>query len=203
LTQQPLPRTVVWQNQQTSGLEYCTLWPYENNWLLDGQVIVIHNGRPLHIHYRIGCDTAWETRAVLVTMRSGAMEQTLQFTVDHHQHWWTSGTELPDLRGCVDVDLSITPATNILPIRRLNLSPNAGQDVVAAWIRFPELTIQPLTQRYTYLEGNRYRYESGNGAFVAEIKVDELGLVLDYPPGWTRIATMDEPITGPTPSPEI
>lgn len=79
-----------------------------------------------------------------------------------------------------------------MPIRRL--APRIGDavEVTAAWVRFPELTIEPLPQRYTRLADRHYRYESGGGSFVAEIEVDELGLVTEYEGGWRRIAASSE-----------
>jgi hypothetical protein len=201
MTSSRTPRTVVWHRQQQAGLEYCTLCPYENSWLLDGEVIIVHEDRPLHVRYRIGCSMAWETRAVLISLRSGSSEETLQLTVDTQHRWWNAGTELPDIRGCQDVDLSISPSTNTLPIRRLNLGLNTGQDVTAAWIRFPDLIIEPLAQRYTRLTDNLYRYESGGGQFMREIEIDEAGLVTDYPGIWQRITTLDDPVRSELTSP--
>lgn len=83
----------------------------------------------------------------------------------------------------------MTPATNTLPIRRLKLQVGSGQSVTAAWVKFPELSVQRLSQRYTRLKENTYRYESDTG-FSAEIVVDDLGLVTAYPGGWRRIATL-------------
>ncbi len=91
------------------------------------------------------------------------------------------------MRGCLDVDLSVTPATNTLPIRRLALAEGAAAAVTAAWVRFPALTVEPLPQRYTRLGGGRYRYESDTG-FVTEIESDDLGLVTRYGGGWERAA---------------
>jgi uncharacterized protein len=79
------------------------------------------------------------------------------------------------------------PSTNTLPIRRLDLPIGRGRDVTAAWIKFPDLTLKPLRQRYTRLGENSYRYQSGAG-FSANILVDELGLALDYAGGWKRLA---------------
>jgi uncharacterized protein len=87
------------------------------------------------------------------------------------------------------VDLAVTPATNTLPIRRLDLQIGHSASVTAAWIRFPELEIQPLSQRYTRLAKNTYRYESDPG-FSTEIRVDDLGLVTYYRGGWERIAAL-------------
>jgi hypothetical protein len=96
--------------------------------------------------------------------------------------------DLAALHGLVDVDLGFSPVTNTLPIRRLEPAIGEVVAVTAAWVRFPELTIEPLPQRYVRLAERRYRYESAGGAFVAEIEVDDLGLVTTYEGGWRRIA---------------
>jgi hypothetical protein len=100
--------------------------------------------------------------------------------------------ELPEVAGCLDVDLAFTPATNLLPLRRLGLAVGEGRDATAAWVRFPELDIQPLPQRYTRLAERLVRYESRGGAFTADLEVDELGLVMRYPPLWELVAGGDQ-----------
>jgi len=52
-----------------------------------------------------------------------------------------------------------------------------------------QIPVQPLSQRYTRLAEDTYRYLSNTG-FSAEIVLDELGLVVTYPGGWERLATM-------------
>jgi hypothetical protein len=96
--------------------------------------------------------------------------------------------EIPAVAGCLDVDLAFTPATNILPLRRLDLAVGESREMTAAWVRFPELSVEPLAQRYTRLDERRVRYESRDGSFTAELEVDELGLVVSYPPLWERVA---------------
>jgi len=100
--------------------------------------------------------------------------------------WWVEGEEDARLRGCTDVDLEISPSTNTIPIRRLNLAVGQASAVTAAWVRFPALTVEPLTQRYTRTGANRYHYASG--AFATEIEVDDVGLVTGYEGGWVREA---------------
>jgi uncharacterized protein len=87
----------------------------------------------------------------------------------------------------VDVDLNVTPATNTLSLRRLNLEVGASAEVVAAWVRFPELTVEPLWQRYTRIAEDRYGYES-DGGFTSELRVDELGLVVSYKGLFVRVS---------------
>jgi uncharacterized protein len=85
--------------------------------------------------------------------------------------------------------LALTPATNTVAIRRLDLQVGSGESGIAAWVKFPDLTVQPLPQRYTRLAKTSYRYESNTG-FSAEITVDDLGLVTTYPGGWERIGSV-------------
>jgi uncharacterized protein len=104
--------------------------------------------------------------------------------------WCCSGQEVAEVRGCLDADLSVTPATNPLPIGRLDLGIGKSKSVTAAWVKFPELELQPLIQRYIRTAKNTHRYESDTG-FSAEILVDDLGLVTSYPGGWERIAALE------------
>ena len=103
--------------------------------------------------------------------------------------WRCGGQELPALRGCLDIDLALTPATNTLPIRRLDLGVGSSESVIAAWVKFPELTVEARSQRYNRTAKNTYRYESNTG-FSAEIVVDDLGLVVTYAGDWERIAVL-------------
>src|SRR6185437_4270420 len=103
----------------------------------------------------------WQTRAVAIEIDAGRGAQTLGMTVDEERRWWSAGAGLVAFRGCDDVDLGITPVTNTLPIRRLNLAIGETRAVIAAWLQFPDLESEPLSQHYTRHDARRYRYESG------------------------------------------
>ncbi len=180
-------RAVLWRNVNSPGCEYCALSRAGGGWRLEGTVLLADEDRPLEVRYRVECDEGWATRTVEVDTRSGGDRRTLRLRVDDGGRWWRDGEELPAVRGCLDVDLSVTPATNTLPIRRLTLAEGAAAPVTAAWVRFPALAIEPLPQRYIRLGPDRYRYESDTG-FVTEIETDDLGLVTRYGGGWERMA---------------
>jgi len=126
------------------------------------------------------------TRAVRVEAQAPGIARTLSLSADAARRWSTSAGDLPALSGCIDVDVSFSPSTNLLPIRRLGLAVGESEDVIAAWILLPDLQVKPLPQRYTRIGERRYRYQSRGGAFSVELDVDEAGLVLDYPPFWKR-----------------
>ncbi|MBW3634079.1 MAG: putative glycolipid-binding domain-containing protein [Chloroflexi bacterium] len=193
-------RTVLWQRIVSPGSEWCALEREPDGWQLQGIVLAEAASAPVLVQYVVALGADWSTRAVQIVMRSGAVAElrALKITVDFEQRWQTERKPTPDpatppddleaLHGLIDVDLGFSPVTNTLPIRRLDPAIGGAVDVVAAWVRFPELTIGPLPQRYIRLAERRYRYESAGGAFVAEIEVDDLGLATTYEGGWQRIA---------------
>jgi uncharacterized protein len=183
-----LKRAIVWRNLLLDGTDYCTLWHTADGWLLKGTVLgVLEGRRPMLAIYEVHCDEAWHTHRVQVQCTIGRDVKSLSLAVETRGVWRSSGEELRKIHGCEDVDLALTPATNTLPIRRLNLAVGKTEAVVAAWVKLPDLAVQALPQRYTRLNKNTYRYESNTG-FSAEIGVDDLGLVTTYPGGWERIA---------------
>ena len=185
-----LKRVVVWNNLLIDGRDYCGLWHTAEGWLLKGTVVgVLKDQRPLLASYEIQRDENWLTHRVQVDRTLGNDVKTLGLSVEKRGVWRSTGQELREVQGCDDVDLAVTPATNTLAIRRLNLQVGSSASIIAAWVKFPDLTVQPLSQRYTRVAQNTYRYESNTG-FSAEIVVDDLGLVTAYPGGWERIGSL-------------
>lgn len=194
-------RALIWRRVDTHGLEYCALAHSDaGGWTLGGTVVVTLEERPTEARYEVVCDEQWQTKVAIVSLTAAGRQRTLRLAVDDERRWWADGLELPELRGCVDVDLGVTPSTNTLPIRRLGLDIGASDLVTAAWVRFPSLEVAPLPQRYTRLDAEHYRYESGSGleqgeapAFAAELLVDDAGLVVDYGAIWQRVAAENVP----------
>src|SRR4051794_1463030 len=191
-------RTVLWRGIWIPGHEWCQLSPDSDGWRLSGTVLTAVADRPVMVRYEVLVGRDWATRQVQIVCRSGARERTLELTVDG-PHWSASwgmtsevaagSSDVSAFAGLVDVDLGFSPVTNTLPIRRLAPAVGESIDVTAAWVRFPDLTLEPLPQRYTRLSDRHYRYESNGGAFVAHLEVDAVGLVITYEGGWERVAS--------------
>jgi hypothetical protein len=183
----PIVRSLLWTRRDRISLEYFQLHHTSDDVRLGGTVLTSHDGKPLRVEYIVHCDRSWVTRSVRISLTHDAASRELTLIADDQRRWWSEGKELPAVAGCVDIDISLSPSTNTLPIRRLSLAPGEESDVIAAWVRFPELTLEPLPQRYVRTGDSLYRYASGGGAFTADIEVDELGLVVRYPPAWERV----------------
>jgi uncharacterized protein len=192
------PIVRVWRRRDGSTIEHCQLREAADDASterseregpqLDGAVVGTLDGRPLRAEYTVACAADWRTRFVEVVVAHGADVRRLELATDGDGRWWRDGAEVPALAGCLDVDVSVTPSTNTLPIRRLALAVGEARDVTAAWVRVPSLDLEPLPQRYTRLDERRWRYESARGAFVAELDVDDAGLVVRYGELWEAVS---------------
>ena len=97
-----------------------------------------------------------------------------------------SGGNLEPVAEALDCDLGLSPLTNSMPILRHRLHEGGGPvDFLMAWVSVPDLAVHPSRQRYTFLRREQdariVRYESRGGDFVADLRVDDEGLVIDYP----------------------
>jgi hypothetical protein len=179
----------LWRRVDATGLERFEMLRDGASWVLHGTVLLRDEGLDFEARYEVRCDTEWRTQACDVRLREGASERRLRLTASDGRWTRDDGIEMPSVAGAVDVDLSWTPATNTLPIRRLALPPGgASGPVVAAWVRFPALNVEPLPQEYLRLDERRYRYSSARGAFTAELQVDGDGVVTRYGAIWERVA---------------
>jgi hypothetical protein len=178
-------REVMWAPWEGPGLEHLRLLRSDVGVVASGLVIGLEAGRPFRIGYEIRCDGLWRVREV----RAGAPDlkrPMLELLTDGEGRWKRRGGEpLPELDGCIDVDISATPFTNTLPIRRLGLKPGQSEELAVTYVRVPELLVGAERQRYQCLEGQAdgglYRFEALPSGFTAELSVDVDGLVLDYP----------------------
>jgi len=182
-----LVRTCLWRWLRGTGLERFDLLREGGGWLLRGTILALGDRRSAEAHYEVFCDSAWHTRRADIRLDEEGGERSLRLTVENGR-WYEDGRKRDTVRGSLDLDLGWSPSTNTLPIRRLNLGVGESSGAVtAAWVRFPELTLEPLPQEYRRLSERRYRYTSRAGAFTAEIDVDDHGLVIDYGDVWQRV----------------
>jgi hypothetical protein len=177
--------TIAWRRLDIDGREAASLKEVVGGWQITGLAELREsNTVPSCLSYSIDCNQRWETRACELTgfVRQRPMAMSIRRTA--LGNWIVDEKEVAAVIGCVDIDLAFSPVTNLLPIRRLRLRDGATARVRAAWLRFPELTLEVLDQTYTRIDRNCYLYESADGAFRRELTVDDAGMVVEYPGLW-------------------
>ena len=180
---------ILWKRLDMPGHEAASVSLARNRWNLSGTALFVFERQPCRLDYEIECDSAWSTRDARITGQVGEMPVSLVISRSVEGEWLANDAPQPAVHGCVDIDLGFTPSTNLLPIHRLKLRIGENAKVRAAWVRFPELTIEVLEQSYTRLAEATYLYESDGGKFKRELTVNADGFVVDYPGLWCEEAT--------------
>jgi hypothetical protein len=142
----------------------------------------------MHVRYRIDCTPGWKTREVELDVWRGDHAERFTLEAASDQRWRRDGVELAGFQGLVDTDLGFTPATNTLAIRRLDLAVGESGTTTTVWVDFPALVVRRFPQRYTRTGEEEYLFESLEDSFKARLRVDELGLVMDYEGLWIKAA---------------
>jgi hypothetical protein len=182
-----LIQTGLWRWIKGTGLERFELLQIAQEWMLRGTIVTLAESRPVEVRYEVVCDDAWHTKRADISLRDGAAARVLRVDVKDGQ-WHENGRANEKIAGCIDIDLQWSPATNTIPIRRLGLAVGESSGLLkAAWVRFPDLTLQLLSQEYQRTSERCYRYTSGGGSFVADVTVDQDDLVLNYEGFWHRV----------------
>jgi uncharacterized protein len=180
-----MDQSIVWRGLYQRGHEACRVYKQDTRWHLEGTAVFLSDDhRPCRLSYLVICDSSWTTLTGSISGWVGNDDVNIEICVDALHQWQLNGFDKPEVNGCIDLDLNFSPSTNLLPIRRLRLEIGQQAEVKAAWLRFPSFGLEPLSQVYSRLDEFTYRYSSNDGKFVRDLKVNEFGLVTDYPGLW-------------------
>lgn len=176
---------IVWVPEMGPGMEHLRLHVDDGGVVAGGLVFGSTEGASYELHYEVYCDSSWASQRVPVQVLSPSASRG-EITSDGHGRWRDQrGQTIAALDGCVDVDLSVTPFTNTLPIRRLPWQPGKSRELDMAYVLLPAFELSRARQRYTCLsraeDGARFLYESIPSGFRAEIVTDAEGIVVSYP----------------------
>jgi hypothetical protein len=183
---------VAWAWTDRPGLETLRLVRNAAGTRAEGSVLVVLDGAPTSARYTVEHDAAWRFRqARIETDRSGA-RRAVDIRRDERGRWTIDGMARPDLDGCDDVDLTVTPYTNTPALASQPLAPGTSRRLRVAWVLVPSLDVRTVDQEYTRLDSSgpdvsiaRYRYHNLDSGFTGELTLGADGLVVDYGP-WAR-----------------
>jgi hypothetical protein len=179
--------TILWRRLDTEGHDACRLVQQGNGWRLEGTAVFRQESELASLTYTLDCDHAWRTRDGLVQGWIGPHSLDFRFARLPDDLWTLNGQIVSHLKGCVDLDLGFTPATNLSQIRRIALRVGDAADVPAAWFDVPAGTLEKLHQRYERRTEDTYWYESPRFGYSALLYVNAVGFVERYPDLWEAV----------------
>ncbi|HKE99673.1 MAG TPA: putative glycolipid-binding domain-containing protein [Actinomycetes bacterium] len=193
----------VWVKDQPFGTELAEV-TFEDGALRARGVAIGTEPAPYRLDYELTTTGGYVTSRLLVSARGERWWRTLDLRREAAGTWSCSGGgdgvaglpapggDLGPVAGALDCDLALSPLTNTMPILRHGLHERGGPvEFLMAWVSVPDLAVHPSRQRYTPVRGGAepvVRYDSLDGTFVAELRLDRHGLVLDYPGIGRRVA---------------
>jgi|UPI000481F86F hypothetical protein len=176
---------MLWRRLGTPGHDVCRLDRNGENFQLDGAAAFRNeDGRLAQLHYRVRCDRAWHTQWATVRGWLGGEAIDMSIVRDAHGSWKLNDAAVPELGHCVDLDLGFTPATNLLPLRRLHLAEGEASAAPAAWLDLDNGGLAELTQHYERRGETEYWYTAPRFDYAAMLDVTPDGFVRRYPTLW-------------------
>ena len=179
---------LLWAGQKYHSLENCILSVSDTGTEVNSVIIGGSENKIYRVEYLIKTNKNWETIFFEIKSYLNDKIDCLSFRSDGKGNWTTNGNPITQFNGCIDLDISLTPFTNTLPINRLKLSENKKHLINVLYIDVLEQQAKPVQQNYTKLSEAEYKYENVPNDFETEITVDKLGLVINYPGLFERIA---------------
>lgn len=165
-----------WRGLDPSSLEVLRLQETSGG-ISAHSTLSVNDDPAFAVSYDWQLDADWRTVWLRIRIEDEA-ERDLLIERTGDASWSVNGCERPDLDGCDEVDLSITPFCNTLAIKRLG----GEGEMTALYVPFPELTLQPSRQRYEPLGPRSFRYVDMGAVegFEAQLDVDAKGLITRY-----------------------
>lgn len=186
-----MQHNILWKGVEYYSLENCLVSQNTSGYVIDSAIVGSYRGKLYSVEYEITTNTSWETLSIKASCRHNNKVKQYAFFREANGHWKTTDSTLSQFNGCKDIDIPVTPFTNTLPIRRLNLSVGETSDIRVIYFDLLNEKISAVDQRYTKLSKTIYHYENIPNDFEADIEVDEHGLVVFYPSLFERKAILD------------
>jgi hypothetical protein len=179
---------IPWAGQQYHSLENCVVSQTTKGIEVNSIIIGSSDNDIFRIEYFLKITTSWKTHFLEINSRRTDKMKSLRLQDDGKGNWRMNGKPAAQFSKCIDIDISITPFTNTLPINRLNFAEKKQQMIDVIYLDVLEWKTKRVKQNYTKLSKDTFKYENVPNDFEASIKVDKKGFVTDYPGLFSRSA---------------
>src|SRR5262245_44945867 len=107
-----LPPRAAWRHQDAhDGFETVFFTP-SDGYEIAGCTAAVQPDEAWFVQYAISIDAGWRTMNARVRGRSRLGAHEVRITGDGTGHWEVDGVPVPELDGCLDVDLESSACTN-------------------------------------------------------------------------------------------
>jgi len=180
----PNVATAHWRALDREGEDTCRLSHAAHGWLLVGHARFRDDLGFAALDYVVRLDEGWHTLSADIAGAHDGRDIQARIIRDNGV-WQVNETAQDDVENATDLDLSFTPATNLMPLRRLFASASETLDAAAAWLRYPGFSLSPLDQTYARTGlPDVVSYAARQSDYATRLTVDRSGFVTFYPDLW-------------------
>jgi len=179
-----MPVSMRWRSLHRPGTDRCVLEAVASGARLLGRADYAVEAGAAGLDYRVDCDRSWRTVSAHVEGTLAGRSVAFDVMRTEDDVWTMNDAAVPGVAGCLDLDLGFTPATNLLALRRLDLSIGQAASAPAAWLDVDAAVLAVLPQRYERRSATTYWYAAPTVGYEALLEVDANGFVTHYPGLW-------------------
>jgi hypothetical protein len=182
-------KKIVWQSNLLHTTEMLSI-DSADEYRVKSLIIGAVKDVPVQVSYELIIDHNWYITSVAIEVEA---EKRFNFFMERNNGKWydQQGKYYPDLDNATDIDISLTPFTNTLPIKRLKLMEGKTAAITVVYFDLLNDTFIPMKQHYTNMGNYLYKYENIHTGFTSVIQTNEEGLVVDYPGIWQMVYPHD------------
>lgn len=177
-----MKKSIIWKGlNRLQTTEHCELLLEKDRIMVSSIVKGLVDGSEVHISYLIHMDRNWKTLSVSVLNRVEGELKQLAYKSDGDGNWFGNGLEADLFKGCIEIDIMVSPFTNSIPVNRLKLKIGESRRISVMYFDILKFEVLRVEQIYTRVTEDQYKYENTDNDFKALIRFDEFGLVRSYP----------------------
>jgi hypothetical protein len=175
--------SMLWRRLDVPGHDACRLEGAHDGWRLEGAAVFRGKEGPTYLAYSVQCGALWRT--VSGQIHGFVGERAVEAVIARRGSAWAlNGALVPGLDHLLDLDLSFTPATNLLQLRRVSIAPQESIPLAVAWFDADAETLTELPQIYERRGSNAFWYRAPSVDYEGLLELAPNGFIRNYPKLW-------------------
>jgi hypothetical protein len=179
--------SILWKKLDGPGHDACRLLKQDEGYKLEGTAVCQVGPKPARLDYALACDRNWLTQWGEVRGWIGDTPLEMRVCRAPDRTWLLNGAVALPASDLLDLDFGLTPASNLVQIKRLDLPPHRAVAAPVAWLDVEARTLEIVEQTYERRGDTTFWYESPRFEYSALLEIDAAGFVTRYPRLWDAV----------------
>ena len=153
-----MTQTIVWKGLMYPSIECCCIAYGESGITVRGTIVGCTEGQPFNIDYAIDLQANRHVGPFSIQNNLSPELDLQTFVTDDNGNWYNSADDTIVAESCEAIDISLTPFTNTLAIRKLSLQPGETGTIKVLYVDVQACKLYATAQHYTRLQHRRWKF---------------------------------------------